>query len=733
MRINKHILRHKLLLALGLIQIAVILLLLIKLPASRCVNEFNFSSGNSSNDNRAIDLGKDFNLRSGAYELLIDYNMPDDCNATIWFTSEKEPTAVIHQYLALTDGKTQMYSRIWLPLGSGTDDLRLNLTSDKTCTVTHIRLREILKYRILRISGYLLLFVLTDAIIYLILSKKISKKTKYTILGILAITLLSSFPDFINNTFFQHDYDFHINRILSISDALSCGYFPVRIHFRLLHGYGFANSIFYGDILLYFPALLYNMGMSIQAAYKFYVIAISFGTAYITWWCVNKITGNYKIALFGSLLYTLSVYRITNVFIRGAMGEYTAMMFFPLICYGFMHIYDMPNDQKGTWKDSLPLCIGLTGCIQSHILSVEMSALFIVLFCLLNAKKTFSKNRFFILFKTLVATILINLWFLIPFLDYSRLPFKLTEYKSNIHINSSELFYVFNAFFRQNDFEPFIGISFVAVSAVFIILIIKYNDDRPLIKKADWFMGFGWLAVFMTSYYFPWELLRKISVTVYEYFATVQFAWRYLAIATVMLTFLAVLVADFFVRRNKSKSAVLFMISISVLCVVPVLMFYTNYVSNDQTLDFYSENDISSDHIASDFYLPSGTNIGALTLTEPYSSNKKMTISSYKEEKHRFTVSCKNSSDESQILQLPLINYKGYVAYDTKTNQTFEIVNSGNNTVNVKVPKLYSGTIKVEFKEPYYWRLAEIVSLLSVIVYLSLCFTGKKSRAKQNN
>lgn len=81
-------------------------------------------------------------------------------------------------------------------------------------------------------------------------------------------------------------------------------------------------------------------------------------------------------------------------------------------------------------------------------------------------------------------------------------------------------------------------------------------------------------------------------------------------------------------------------------------------------------------------------------------------------------------------MQLPLINYKGYIAYDVNSNEKLEIVNSENNTLNVKVPKHYSGTLKVEFSEPWYWRLAEIISLLTIIIYLILCFADKKREAK---
>ena len=131
-----------------------------------------------------------------------------------------------------------------------------------------------------------------------------------------------------------------------------------------------------------------------------------------------------------------------------------------------------------------------------------------------------------------------------------------------------------------------------------------------------------------------------------------------------------------------------------------------------------------------DFYLPVGTDRTLLTLTGPTSTDKELTVENWTVKNHRFEITCNNSSDEGKILQLPLINYNGYIAYDVNSNEKLEIVNSENNTLNVKVPKHYSGTLKVEFSEPWYWRLSEIISLLTIIIYLILCFADKKREAK---
>ena len=62
-----------------------------------------------------------------------------------------------------------------------------------------------------------------------------------------------------------------------------------------------------------------------------------------------------------------------------------------------------------------------------------------------------------------------------------------------------------------------------------------------------------------------------------------------------------------------------------------------------------------------------------------------------------------------------MIANKGYAAYDRDTGETFKIIDSANHTLQVQIPAGYSGTLKVEFREPWYWRTAEVVSLITIL------------------
>ncbi len=118
--------------------------------------------------------------------------------------------------------------------------------------------------------------------------------------------------------------------------------------------------------------------------------------------------------------------RIINIYIRTAVGEYTAMAFLPLVLYGFYRIYF--EKENVNFDDTLPLIIGISGIVESHILTIEMSILFIVLFVFLHFKRTI-KNLISLL-QALFMVIVVNLFFIVPFID---------AYRQELNINSRKL------------------------------------------------------------------------------------------------------------------------------------------------------------------------------------------------------------------------------------------------------------------------------------------------------
>ena len=169
-----------------------------------------------------------------------------------------------------------------------------------------------------------------------------------------------------------NDIMFHLCRIEGIAEGLCARQFPVRIMPQWWDEYGYGASMFYGDTLLYIPAIMLLLNYRLQTAYKFYMALLNFMTAWFAYKGFEKISKDQKIALFGSAIYSLNLFRLMNIYFSNGVGVYTAMAFLPLIMAGLYCI-----KEKGGW---VYLALGLTGCIQSHMMTCEMIGIFILLF-----------------------------------------------------------------------------------------------------------------------------------------------------------------------------------------------------------------------------------------------------------------------------------------------------------------------------------------------------------------
>ena len=116
------------------------------------------------------------------------------------------------------------------------------------------------------------------------------------------------------------------------------------------------------------------LGINVQEAYRVFLMVLNAFTCIISYWSFNKIIRDCKIALIGTMIYIMSIYRMTCIYIRSAVGEVEAMAFFPLVIYGFYRIIyqsDEENDakfEKGSW---LPLAIGVAAIVGFYVENTE--------------------------------------------------------------------------------------------------------------------------------------------------------------------------------------------------------------------------------------------------------------------------------------------------------------------------------------------------------------------------
>ncbi len=593
-----------------------------------------------------------------------------------------------------------------------------------------------------------LLLVLADILLLWMTNRErfaLRKEQKTCLKILIVLTVAVNIPVLANYLTYGHDLPFHLTRIEGLKEGLLNGDFPVKMHTYCLYGHGSPTSVFYGDLLLYIPAFLRVCGIPLYAAYNIYVLLINTGTVWISYYCFSRMS-NMRIGLICAAVFSMNIYRLANIWTRAAVGEYTATMFMPLVVYGMWCIYACREDSEefaGGWR---PLTAGCTGIFLSHILSTEMTAFFLILAAILMWKKTFRRERLLVLCKAVLAAFILCLWFLIPFVDYM--------YHGN-YIITDAMKQGYRAFSleMQGTLPAQLLLASYGVTATSVLVHKGIIGNMPLtvglaslLVLAAWFcLNRGgvnrrslaenrearlaaWLSILsllMTLYLFPYTAIAKCLPFLQSVFVSLQYPWRFLALAGIFLTWLlcVMLRGEWMTRRKKAVFA-------GILLVVAFwqgFSYMEEVLQENEPYMLYQTDFMLSDAVGNGEYLPAAGRI--LDILGYVKENKDtliyekeaVSISEWHREHGDFVMSLTNHTDQAQAVEVPIFNYKGYRVL-ADTGEVLSVQEGNYGRLAVVVPPSYDGVIRVAFCEPWYWRLSELISLGGLLVFLGLSF-----------
>jgi len=574
----------------------------------------------------------------------------------------------------------------------------------------------------------------------IIMNEQIGIERRYILLGIGIITVIASLPCFGEFVYQAHDLNFHLDRIAAIGEELKNLQFPVRMQTTMMDGYGYATSLFYGDLFIYIPAILYALGIPLGLCYNAYIILVNLFTVIIAYMCFKKIYKSYKIALVGATLYTLAAYRLINIFVRASVGEYTAMAFLPLLILGIWNF--LQTDKKLTIKEYAPFVLGATAIFESHILSCEIIFEFLVLFFILNIKK-FMRKDFWISFgKSLCWIVGLNFYFIVPFCMSYGMNLKIKDavvedlQKSGLYLSQiASMFYSYCTGFSDvgTTNEMTLSLGCVLFLVILVVLVFMMNREKWGIKSwkeyiyARKLMLYGVLAVWLSSDYFPWRKISLLGSTINRIVCQIQFPWRYLELATILLVCAFLCILKVCEKKEWNIWALVLAVGFVGLNIISNGYFISGCIEHGSILNVNHVSKIGTECISGKEYLLQGTDETLISEGDlPYVSKGQAELNNYSSVNGVKKVECENKSGQSVEVTMPIFNYDNYIAYDEMSRDRFDICNGQNNTIAVKIPAEYNGTIVVKYQEPIIWRGSEVISLITMVGFICLNIRMKK-------
>lgn len=602
-----------------------------------------------------------------------------------------------------------------------------------------------------------LLLSIFDALFYTVLLRKeeISKGSVYVFAANAMLTICATYPLFLGYVIGGHDIDFHLCRIEGIKDALLSGQFPVRLNPDFEIGYGYADTIFYGNIFLYIPALLRLLAISLGETYLIYVGLVTLATVIISQICFEKMFNNKAIAYMVTFLYVLAPYRIVDVYLRAAVGEYTAMAFLPLVAYGIYRIYTMDTKEKGYTSNFIILALALTGVMQSHVLTGEMLCIFMFATCFLLIKKTFKLRIFLEMLKSAVMTILLNVWFLVPFLDFRSENIKIYVLTPSKRIGSTGAYlfqliqmfpqYALGNFVKSvgsiDEMYLCLGIAFVfGLITCGAMLWVCRKDKERINKWGLLVLLFALLSTWMTTIYFPWDTIYDKLGFLHSFVSSIQFVWRFLSFAS-LFSAIATGIALALLLKKEGKN-IAYGLGVVLMLITFITSIYYMQVLCLNHPEFKKIEDLSTIQTCQaisggEYSIVLPDEEGYVYEFDPYQKEMPLTATSEDVEitnygrsgtNHWMTVT---TTDNAGTVTLPLFCYKGYkVKSSDGVITTDNLVKKNTELWYLEIPANYSGDISISYEGFWYWRVAEVVSLISFILMIAYGIYNHKRKSK---
>ena len=537
-------------------------------------------------------------------------------------------------------------------------------------------------------------------------------------LMVLGAAAFSCMPLLWGGVFDGHDMLFHLNRIEGIASGLRCGQFPVRIHASTLLGYGYAASEFYPELFLYIPAILRNMGVSLCASVRVFEAGINLLAALSCYVSAKAIFDSRRAAVGASVLYTLCVYRLVNLYTRATLGESLAMIFFPLIIWS---LYEVLRRDDGKWP---LLALGMTGVCMSHLLST----LFSVLFCAIAAafslpKLMREKRRFLAILKAAAITVLCCVWFYVPMMQYSG-----DGVSTSVVLDAQENVLQAGGFFVAfagdmnadipEDFAYTIGVvpGLALLVGCVLLLVRRYAQGKAAMDGKDRaalaLCALGAVALIGATDAFPWELVCSLRRPFSTFFKQIQFPWRLVGVAVPMMSMAA---AWGYLKDDRHASAGAAVIV--VLCAACSGYTMQCMVQRTPVLD---KETFTDTRISQFEYTYVGTEKTALKPGDIRVGGAEGAYSVLEMTKHGTNLTAVIEMDGGAYIEFPLLYYPGYQA--TVNGIPCKVARGTNNMLRVYgTASGQTATVDISFKPPMAWIAAQGVSLLGLaLLILSL-------------
>ncbi|HEM5491488.1 TPA: hypothetical protein U1617_002087 [Streptococcus suis] len=292
-----------------------------------------------------------------------------------------------------------------------------------------------------------------------------------------------------------YDYPFHLGRIVGLAQSIQNNDFLPSLNFVFLKGSGYGVPMFYGNWILYFPAIIFMKTKVASLAFAILVWQATFATVCTTYYTLKRMTGKWLHSFCGAIAISCSVTYF-------GFGMTAVVPFIPLLLFAIYKV--IYNDEYN------PILLGvvISLLVQTHIISTVVLAIYSFIVVVFNIDKLSIKKIKSFLFSVLISIFLLS-GFIIQYLEQNSSQHFFVSWKLRDHPFASEVL------MAPGNILSILVNYYWPVIYIFIILAI-FSFKR--LDRFSWQLIFATVLMFVfSSNLLPWHLLRESFLSVFQY------------------------------------------------------------------------------------------------------------------------------------------------------------------------------------------------------------------------
>ncbi|MDH6310386.1 MFS family permease [Dysgonomonas sp. PFB1-18] len=539
------------------------------------------------------------------------------------------------------------------------------------------------------------------------------------------LVLLSAFMTLVYGPVYEHpgyDYYFHLTRFDALITALREGNFPFYTDYVAALGYGYLSKVFYSDIIL-LPFAILGVFTGAYPAYEVMLFTMTILCGLFMYGMVKTVFKNPYVALLAAILYTFSVYRLFDIYHRGALGEVFAFTFLPLIFWGLYYII------KGDYRKWYIIAIGFSLMIFSHVISTVLIFITVLIFLAVYYKDFVKEpKRFFYLALVGVVALAITSSYIFPLLEQiqsNTFRYEDNDWSLPSRTKLTPLYFIWAllcGFVFPKDIM-IVGIGILLVILVWLRFFIK--GDNKLLRGVDTGVFIGVFYLIASSSIFPWG---RFPFTLLSF---IQYPSRLFLFVTFFFAIAGAYYLSQLFTKNRQRMIVVVFI---VLCTVVTLYMHSdNYKYMQET--YITESNATP--APGNFFYLNGAEYVPERVESAYfiqergdsiiSLHNGVEVKGQRRDEKIFSADITVQNADS--LELPLFYYKGYIA---KLNGKEVLIEQSHHGL-IQIPVDHSGELKVYYAGTTLQKVSWYITIVAVFALCIYIFVQRRKKTFKDN